>query len=76
MRGDSRHDFYAKAMALCGLGMLAGVGTAAVLNATGQLFLWTAFWSFVAASATLLVVSAVTTPKSDDELRGLVCWVR
>src|SRR5690606_33725087 len=57
-------------------GMLAGVGTAAVLNATGQLFLWTAFWSFVAASATLLVVSAVTTPKSDDELRGLVCWVR
>lgn len=26
MRGDSRHDFYAKAMALCGLGMLAGVG--------------------------------------------------
>jgi len=26
VRGDSRHDFYAKAMALCGLGMLAGVG--------------------------------------------------
>ncbi|HEX7085910.1 MAG TPA: hypothetical protein VF198_06065, partial [Vicinamibacterales bacterium] len=57
-------------------GMLAGVGTAAVLSATGQLFLWTAFWSFVAASGTLLVVSAVTTPKSEDELRGLVCWVR
>jgi SSS family solute:Na+ symporter len=57
-------------------GMLVGVGTAALLSATGQLYLWTAFWSFVAASAALLVVSAVTTQKSADELRGLVCWVR
>ncbi len=57
-------------------GMLVGVATAAVLSAGGYLYLWTAFWSFVAASATLLIVSVMTSPKSDDELRGLVCWVR
>jgi SSS family solute:Na+ symporter len=57
-------------------GMLTGVATAAALSASGQLYLWTAFWSFVAASAVLLIVSAVTKRKSDDELRGLVCWVR
>lgn len=56
--------------------MLVGVGTAAVLNGMGQLYLWTAFWSFAASTATLFVVSLFTTPKSDDELRGLVCWVR
>ncbi len=57
-------------------GMLVGVGTAAVLSASGYLYLWTAFWSFVAASVTLLAVSVLTSPKSEDELRGLVCWVR
>lgn len=57
-------------------GMLVGVATAAVLSAGGYLYLWTAFWSFVAASVTLLVVSVMTSPKSEDELRGLVCWVR
>jgi SSS family solute:Na+ symporter len=57
-------------------GMLAGVGTAAALSATGQLYLWTAFWSFVAASVVLVVVSVVSKRKSDDELKGLVCWVR
>ncbi len=57
-------------------GMLAGVGTAAALSAAGYLYLWTAFWSFVAASATLLIVSVMTPRKTDDELRGLVCWVR
>ena len=57
-------------------GMLVGVATAAVLSAAGYLYLWTAFWSFVAASVTLLAVSVVTSPKSEDELRGLVCWVR
>jgi SSS family solute:Na+ symporter len=57
-------------------GMLVGVATAAVLSAGGYLYLWTAFWSFVAASAMLLVVSVMTSPKSEDELRGLVCWVR
>jgi Na+/proline symporter len=40
------------------------------------LFLWTAFWSFVAASVVLVAVSLVTKRKSDDELKGLVCWVR
>jgi SSS family solute:Na+ symporter len=57
-------------------GMLVGVATAAVLSAGGYLYLWTAFWSFVAASVTLLLVSVMTSPKSEDELRGLVCWVR
>jgi Na+/proline symporter len=57
-------------------GMLVGVATAAVLSTAGYLYLWTAFWSFVAASVTLLAVSVMTLPKSEDELRGLVCWVR
>jgi len=57
-------------------GMLAGVAVAAVLNATGELFLWTAWWSFVAASVVLLVTSTFTAPKSDAELEGLVCWSR
>ena len=57
-------------------GMLAGVGTAALMTYSGHLYLWTAWWSFVAASVTLLVMSAGTPRKSDDELRGLVCWIR
>src|SRR5690606_34738115 len=57
-------------------GRLIGVGTAAVLTATGALYLWTAWWSFVAASVSLMAVSLFTTPKSDDELRGLVAWIR
>ena len=57
-------------------GMLAGVGTAAAMSTLGYLYLWTAFWSFVAASVALLVVSLMTPAKSEDELRGLVCWVR
>jgi hypothetical protein len=56
--------------------MLTGVATAAILSAGGTLYLWTAFWSFVAASVMLLAVSLTTPPKSEDELRGLVCWVR
>jgi SSS family solute:Na+ symporter len=57
-------------------GMLLGVGTAAVLSAAGTLYLWTAFWSFVVASVALVVVSLATPARTDDELRGLVCWVR
>lgn len=57
-------------------GMLIGVGTSAVMTATGQLYLWTAWWSFVAASVSLVAVSLMTSPKSEDELRGLVAWVR
>jgi SSS family solute:Na+ symporter len=57
-------------------GMIAGVATAAVLSATGQLYLWTAFWSFAASAVTIVAVSLVTRPKSDAELRGLVAWVR
>lgn len=57
-------------------GMLVGVATAAWLSAAGYLFLWTAWWSFVAASVVLLAVSAFTEPKPEEELRGLVCWVK
>jgi SSS family solute:Na+ symporter len=57
-------------------GAVVGVATAAILSTTGQLFLWTAWWSFVAASAALFIVSAFTPAKSEDELRGLVSWVR
>jgi SSS family solute:Na+ symporter len=57
-------------------GMLVGVATAAVLSAAGYLFLWAAWWSFVAASLVLLAVSAVTEAKPEEELRGLVCWVK
>jgi SSS family solute:Na+ symporter len=57
-------------------GAVVGVATAAILSTSGQLYLWTAFWSFVAASAALMIVSAVTPAKSEDELRGLVSWVR
>ena len=57
-------------------GMLAGVGTAAAMSVSGQLYLWTAWWSFVAASVTLITVSLLSARKSDDELRGLVCWIR
>jgi SSS family solute:Na+ symporter len=57
-------------------GALVGVASAAVLSSFGTLYLWTAFWSFVAASAALVVVSAVTPAKSEAELRGLVSWVR
>ena len=57
-------------------GMLAGVGTAAAMTATGQLYLWTAWWSFVAASVALIAVSVATARKTDDQLRELVCWVR
>jgi len=57
-------------------GMLIGVAAAGVLNGAGVLFLWTAWWSFVAASVALLAVSAFTKAKSEDELRGLVCWVK
>lgn len=58
------------------VGMLIGVGTSAVMTFSGQLYLWTAWWSFVAASVSLIVVSLMTTAKNEDELRGLVCWVR
>ena len=57
-------------------GMITRRATAALLNQLGYLYLWAAFWSFAAASVTLLVVSAFTPRKSEDELRGLVCWVR
>ena len=57
-------------------GMVTGVAAAGVLNGAGVLFLWTAWWSFVAASVALLAVSAFTKAKSEEELRGLVCWVK
>ncbi len=64
-------------------GMVAGVATAVVLNAAesvlgipgGIPFLWTAWWSFVAALGVTALVSLVTRPYSEERLRGLVCWL-
>lgn len=64
-------------------GMLAGVATAVVLNGAEKLlgiaggipFLWTAWWSFVAALGVTLLVSLATKPYSEARLRGLVCWL-
>jgi SSS family solute:Na+ symporter len=56
-------------------GLISGVGIAIVLFLADWLFLWTAWWSFVAAIAGTIIVSAVTKPYSDDRLRGLVCWL-
>ncbi|HOK77987.1 MAG TPA: Na+/galactose cotransporter, partial [Verrucomicrobiota bacterium] len=64
-------------------GMGAGVATAVVLNgaesllgiAGGVPFLWTAWWSFVAAVVVTAAVSMVTRPHDEDRLRGLVCWL-
>ena len=58
------------------VGMIVGVAAAFALNAYGYLFLWTAWWSFVAASVALVVVSVFTEPKSEAELSGLVCWAK
>ena len=57
-------------------GMAVGVAAAAALNVAGVLFLWTAWWSFVAASIAILLVSTFTEKKPEEELRGLVCWMR
>jgi SSS family solute:Na+ symporter len=57
-------------------GLAAGVGVAIVLNAWGVLYLWTAWWSFAAAVVAIVAVSAVTPPKSEADLEGLVCRVR
>ena len=63
--------------------MLAGVGTAALLNFSEMLFgveggipfLWVAWWSFVVAISGVVIVSFMTKPYDVDRLRGLVCWI-
>lgn len=64
-------------------GLVAGVATAGLLNGAEKLFgvaggipfLWAAWWSFVAALAVTILVSLVTRPHSEEQLRGLVCWL-
>ena len=56
-------------------GLVVGVGLAAFLTSKGVFFLWTAWWSFVAALPTVVIVSAVTRPYDEERLRGLVCWL-
>lgn len=64
-------------------GMLAGVATSALLTFAEPLlglpggvpFLWVAWWSFVAALATVATVSAFSRPHDPQHLRGLVCWL-
>lgn len=57
------------------IGLLAGIGVAAILTFNDVLFLWTAWWSFVGALLTVIVVSALTRPHDEERLRGLVCWL-
>lgn len=52
--------------------MLVGVGTSLVLWWIGTLMLWVAWWSFVAALSSNILVSLLTTPYSEERLRGLV----
>ncbi len=56
-------------------GMVAGIGVALVLNRFEVLFLWVAWWSFVAAFISIIVVSCFTKPHDDQRLRGLVYWL-
>ena len=57
------------------IGLLVGIGVAAVLTFYNVLFLWTAWWSFVGALLTVVIVSAFTRPYDEERLRGLVCWL-
>jgi len=64
-------------------GMFVGVGVAALVQFHRPLlgwegetsFLWVAWWSFVAAVISAVVVSLFTTPYDRQRLRGLVCWI-
>lgn len=73
-----------RATSLGGLaGMLLGVGTAVVLNASRFVlgpehavsYLWVAWWSFAAAMVGTMTVSLLTRPYDEERLRGLVCWI-
>ena len=57
-------------------GALVGVASAAVLSSMGTLYLWTAFWSFVAASVALVAVSAFTPPSPRPSCAVSSSWVR
>ena len=57
------------------VGLLVGIGAAAIMTFNGVLFLWTAWWSFVGALLAVIIVSAVTRPYDEERLRGLVCWL-
>ena len=56
-------------------GLLTGVLMAIYLQQRGTLFLWVAWWSFVAAMGGAIMVSWLTKPYDDQRLRGLVCWL-
>lgn len=56
-------------------GFVGGVVVAFWLQRSGTLYLWVAWWSFVAALASNMLVSLFTKPYDDHRLRGLVCWL-
>ena len=56
-------------------GLILGVTVAVVLYLFNFLFLWTAWWSFVAALIGTIVVSLCTKPYGNKRLHGLVCWL-
>ncbi|OHB72306.1 MAG: hypothetical protein A2V70_16495 [Planctomycetes bacterium RBG_13_63_9] len=64
-------------------GMVTGVATAfavkyhrPLLGMDGDTsYLWAAWWSFVAAVTSTILVSLLTKPYDTERLRGLVCWI-
>lgn len=57
------------------VGLVVGIGVAVAMWSFEVLFLWTAWWSFVAALMTIFIVSSFTRPYDEPRLRGLVCWL-
>ncbi|MCA9157510.1 MAG: sodium/solute symporter [Planctomycetales bacterium] len=57
------------------IGLMVGIGVAATMTFYNVLFLWTAWWSFVAALVTVAIVSSLTRPHEESRLLGLVCWL-
>lgn len=57
------------------VGLVSGVATSVIMTSSGYLFLWCAWWSFIAAVSSMILTSIFTEPRSKDQLRGLVCWL-
>jgi hypothetical protein len=63
--------------------MLVGVGSAVMMHSARFVlgpehkipYLWVAWWSFVAAAGTAILVSLFTRPFDKERLAGLVCWI-
>ena len=56
-------------------GLILGMVSAFVMYCCGIFFLWMAWWSFVTALLSTVVISSFTPRYSDERLKGLVCWL-